>query len=65
MSCHRRFAQDSVLAVGWSEHMNGPDYCDVDVVDAVPHLLLGYGDVAVHCAVLVQRTSRWVLGLYH
>jgi hypothetical protein len=62
MSCHCRFAQDSVLAFGWSEHMNG---CDVDVLDAVPHLLLGYGDAAVHCAVLVQRTSRWVPELYH
>jgi len=32
-------------------------------IDTVPHL--GYGDVVVHCAVLVQRTSRCVLELYH
>jgi len=60
---HWHLYQHSVLAVGWSEYMNGPDYCDVDVMDAVPNLLLGYGDVAVYCAVLVQRTSRWTLSL--
>ena len=59
---HTHLFQDSVLAVGWSEHMLGPDYCDVDTV---PHPLLGYGAVAVHCTVLAQPTSVCVLGFYH
>jgi len=46
--------------------MLGLDYaafCDVDVVDAVPHLLLGVTVMLLYCAILVQPTSVYVLGL--
>ena len=68
---HTHLFQHPVLAVRWSEHILGHEdadhaaLCDVDVVDAVPDLLLGYGVVAMHRAVLVQPTSVCVLRLYH
>jgi len=63
--------QHPVLAVRWSEHILGHEdayyaaLCNIDVVDALSHLLLGYGVVAVHCAILVQPASVCILRLYH
>ena len=70
--CHdTHLFQHPVLAICWSEHLPGHEdvdhvaLCDVDAVDAVSDLLLDYGDVVVHCAVLVQPTSVCVFGFHH
>lgn len=63
--------QRFVLLVRWAQHIPWHEdthyvaLCHVDVVDALPDLLLGDDVVVVHCALLVQSPPVCVLGFHH